>query len=160
VDGNAVLVGTAEEKGTRFLQIVKTESSWVAEEKWTTRSFRPYFNDYAQHKGFCYGFDGDLLMCIDAHTGAVRWKGSRYGGQVILVADIDTLVVLGQRGDLALVKAAPEKFEEIAKFKALKGKTWNHPIIAHGKLFVRNGEEAACFDLGATAANVKSAAAN
>ena len=37
--------------------------------------------------------------------------------------------------------------KNFAKFKALEGKTWNHPVIAHGKLFVRNGEEVACFKL-------------
>ena len=49
---------------------------------------------------------------------------------------------------MAIVAAKAEKHEELCKFKAIEGKTWNHPVIAHGKLFVRNGEEIACFKLG------------
>ena len=48
---------------------------------------------------------------------------------------------------MALVKATPEQFVEVARFPALNSKTWNHPVIAYGKLFVRNGEEAACYEL-------------
>jgi outer membrane protein assembly factor BamB len=55
--------------------------------------------------------------------------------------------VLSEEGDVALVPGRPEKHEELCRFKALEGKTWNHPVIAHGKLFVRNGEEIACFGL-------------
>ena len=52
-----------------------------------------------------------------------------------------------EAGDVVLIQATPERFNEIARFKALTGKTWNHPVVAHGKLFVRNAEEAACFEL-------------
>jgi outer membrane protein assembly factor BamB len=45
------------------------------------------------------------------------------------------------------VEATPERHKEVAKFKAIEGKTWNHPVLAQGKLFIRNGEEAACFQI-------------
>ena len=62
-----------------------------------------------------------------------------------------------------LVSARPDKHEELCRFKALEGKTWNHPVIAHGKLFVRNAEEIACFKLAMleeAAPPQKAAAAN
>jgi hypothetical protein len=62
---------------------------------------------------------------------------------------MDLLLVLSEKGDVILVRAAPENYEELGQFKALTGKTWNHPVVAHGRLFVRNAEEAACFDLSA-----------
>jgi len=60
---------------------------------------------------------------------------------------MDMLLVLSEKGDVALVDATTERFKERATFKALTGKTWNHPVIAHGKLFVRNSEEAVCYEL-------------
>ncbi|HUW60683.1 MAG TPA: PQQ-binding-like beta-propeller repeat protein [Candidatus Bathyarchaeia archaeon] len=147
VDGASVILGSTA--GTGRLRVQKTESAWTVATEWTVKSFRPYFNDFVCHKGHCYGLDGNRLSCIDAQTGQGRWDAIRCGGQVLLVPEIDTFLVLSEAGDVILVQAAPEKFTELARFKALNGKTWNHPVIAHGKLFVRNAEEAACFELPA-----------
>ncbi len=146
-DANSVLLGTAAGMGTRSLRIQKEEESWQVEEQWTTRGFRPYFNDFVLHNGYCYGFDGNRLTCINAATGERRWRGGSSGGQVLLVADIDALVVLTEKGRVMLVQAQPDSYKKLGEFAAVKGKTWNHPVIAYGKLFVRNDREAVCFEL-------------
>jgi hypothetical protein len=66
---------------------------------------------------------------------------------VLLVADQKLLVVVSATGDVVLVPANPEKHEELGKLHAVTGKTWNHPVIAHGRLYVRNDQELACFEL-------------
>jgi hypothetical protein len=43
--------------------------------------------------------------------------------------------------------ADPYRHEELGRFRALEGTTWNHPVIAHGCLYVRNAEEMACYEL-------------
>jgi outer membrane protein assembly factor BamB len=45
------------------------------------------------------------------------------------------------------VAANPDQFLEIAKLPAIEGKTWNHPVLVGNRLYMRNGEEAACFEL-------------
>jgi outer membrane protein assembly factor BamB len=98
------------------------------------------------HDGHLYGLDEAILACVDAATGELRWKGGRYGyGQALLAGD--HLIVLTEDGDVVLVKATPERHEELGRFTAIEGKTWNHPVIADGRLLVRNLREMAAFDI-------------
>jgi hypothetical protein len=48
---------------------------------------------------------------------------------------------------VALIKATPDKYTEIARFAALQGQTWNYPAIADGRLLVRNSSEMAAYDI-------------
>ena len=98
------------------------------------------------HEGVIYGLDESILAAVDANTGELKWKGGRYGyGQLLLVNG--RLIVLTEDGDLALVRATPEKHDELSRFHVLDGKTWNVPAIAGGYLLVRNLAEMAAFDL-------------
>ncbi len=147
LDANSVLIGTAGGQGTRRITLTRQDTSWNVEEQWTSKRLRPYFNDFVYHEGHCYGFDGNRFICMDATTGERRWRGANYGGQVLLIADMAMLLVLTEKGNVVLVEAAPDAANEIAKISALDGKTWNHPVVAHGKLFVRDDKEAVCYDL-------------
>lgn len=147
--GNAdFLLGTGFENGTRRLRVSRSGDQWMAQEVWTTKALKPYYNDLVVHGGHCYGFDGMFFTCVNLDNGKGKWKARGYGnGQVLLLADQDLLLVLTEKGEVALVEANPNQHKELARFQAIEGKTWNHPVVAHGKLFVRNGEEVACFQL-------------
>jgi len=147
INGDSVLWGATGTSGSRRLRVEIAEGGWATTEMWTTRQFRPYFNDGALHHGYYYGFDGERVACLDPGTGKRLWAGERFSGQLLLVVDMDALLVLSEAGEVVLVSAVPEAYKEIGRFKALDGKTWNHPVIGKGKLFVRNAEEAVCYEL-------------
>ena len=113
---------------------------------WQNKKMKNKFNDSVLYQGHIYGLDEGILACVNAETGEQKWKGGRYGyGQLLLASG--HLVVLSERGELALVKADPAGHKELATFEAISGKTWNNPAIAGGVLLVRNAGEMAAFQL-------------
>nr|QEO74522.1 hypothetical protein [uncultured bacterium] len=146
-DGD-VLITASGQSGTRRIAVAHGPGGWTVAERWTSIRLKPYFNDFVVHDGHAFGFDGRILACIDVEDGTRKWKGGRYGnGQLVLLPDQDLLLVLSEQGELALVRAAPDQFTELARFPAIEGKTWNHPVLAGDVLLVRNGEEMAAFRL-------------
>ncbi len=150
VSGGGVLFAVQEGQGLRRIAVSRNTGAWTATETWTSKGLKPYFNDFVVHKGHAYGFDSNILSCIDLADGARKWKGGRYGnGQLVLLADQDAMLVLGEEGEIALVKATPDGFSELAKMPGLDGKTWNHPVVVGNVLLARNGEQMAAFRLPA-----------
>jgi hypothetical protein len=145
-DGDVLI--TSQEQGARRLAVAYGNGGWTVSERWTSNGLKPYFNDFVLHKGYAFGFDGRILSCIDLKDGQRKWKGGRYGnGQLVLLPDQDLLLVLSEDGELALVQATPDQFNEVAKLPAIQGKTWNHPVLVGDVLLVRNSEEMAAFRL-------------
>ena len=130
------------------LAVTQGPDGWTVEKRWSSLGLKPHFSDFVVHEDHAYGFDGTILACIGVEDGERKWKGGRYGhGQLILLRDQGVLLVLTEQGDLALVSATPDGFEELARFPAIEGRTWNHPALVGDVLLVRNGEEMAAFRL-------------
>jgi len=149
LDDSDLLVSSWQE--TRRIHVRHDKDGWATEEVWTSASLKPNFNDMVIHDGCAYGFDADSFVCVRLEDGRRTWRTKAYGsGQVLLLADQGVLLVQSEKPCVAaLVQATPEACKELGRFPAFAAdeKTWNHPVVAHGKLFVRNGEEAACFQL-------------
>ena len=146
VGGDTILLQTGMNMGTRALRIKKNNDQYAAEELWTSRRLNPDFVDLVTYKGQAYGNDGGILTCVDLQTGERKWKGGRYGkGQMLLLENSGVLLILSEQGQVVLVAAEPGEHREIASFKALEGKTWNHPVLVGDRLYIRNGQEAAAY---------------
>ncbi|HJZ91087.1 MAG TPA: PQQ-binding-like beta-propeller repeat protein [Gemmataceae bacterium] len=147
-----LLVGTLDGAGMSLIDVTKDGDHWNVSQRWTSKDLKPEFPDYVVHQGHAYGFDRKVFCCIDLSTGKRTWEEGRYGrGQVMVLPDQSLLLVVSEGGEIVLLKADAERHEELDRFQAIKGKTWNHPVIAHGRLYVRNAEEMACYELAPVA---------
>ena len=149
VDQDHVFVSSGYGHGAALLKIVPQGDGYRAVEVWNKNTMKNKFNSSVLHEGHVYGLDEAILACVDVRTGERKWKGGRYGFGQVLLAD-GHLIVTTERGDVVLVKATPESHQELARFSAVRGKTWNTPAIADGKLIVRNQTEMVCYDLSKT----------
>lgn len=146
IGDNRVFLSSGYGVGAAVLELSREGSAFKVREVWRNTKIKNRFNSSVLKDGYIYGFDESIMACVDAATGDLKWKGGRYGyGQLLLSGD--QLVVLTEDGELVLVRATPDGHQELARFEAISGKTWNHPAITDGLLLVRNLREMAAFDL-------------
>jgi len=146
IGDNRIFLSSGYGVGAAVIELSREGTAFKVREVWRNTKLKNRFNSSVLKDGYLYGFDESIMACIDAATGDLKWKGGRYGyGQLLLAGN--RLVVLTEEGDLVLVHATPDRHEELARFEAISGKTWNHPAITDGLLLVRNLREMAAFDL-------------
>jgi len=119
-----------------------------AEAVWENKEIQSHFSTPVLIGSHLYGItDPGDIVCVDVKTGKSMWrqKGFQKGG----VAAVDrTIIGLdGKDGDAVMFEARPDACKELGRFKPLGGQSWTAPIVADGKLIVRNTQALACFDL-------------
>ena len=103
------------------------------------------------HDGHLYGifefkkYGRAPLNCVDLKTGKIKWSQRGFGpGNCILVGD--KLVVLSDAGEVVVVKARTDEYEELSRTDVLDGKCWSTPAYSDGRIFVRSTVEGACLE--------------
>ena len=149
ISPDKVFVSSGYDKGSAVLQIRADGDSARVSALWESRVMRNHFNSSVFYDGYLYGFDESTLKCVRAADGEMQWRARGYGKGSLIFAG-SRLIVLSDRGVLALVEATPEAYRERARAQVLKGKCWTSPALAHGKLYLRHQKEMVCLDLAAT----------
>jgi outer membrane protein assembly factor BamB len=147
---NYVFVSTGYGKGCTLLEIGKgTDGAWQVGTVYEHNRLRNYFASSVRYADHLYGFDNTTLVCMEVRTGRMVWqepgkpafkKGS------LLIAD-GHLIVLSESGWLSLAEATPEGYREKAKFQLSRNKCWTVPVLASGRLYVRDEAQIFCLDL-------------
>lgn len=137
---DGVFVSSAYDQGSVHLRLGGTPAGLAASEVWRGKTMKNQFNNSVLVGRTLYGFDGFLLKAVDAASGRALWA-ERGFGEGSLIAAGDHLVVLGEDGELALLRADPTRADVRARLPVLNGRSWTPPSLAGGRLHVRNARE-------------------
>jgi outer membrane protein assembly factor BamB len=87
------------------------------------------------------------LKCVDIETGEEKWSrdGFGSGGGTILVGG--HVLVQGDKGELTLVPAKPDSYEQAGRIQVLGGKCWTMPVYSNGRIYARSDKEAVCIEV-------------
>lgn len=142
-----VLVSKGYGVGATLLQLRKMAEQFEVAPVWESRRvLKTKYTNATVIAGYAYALNDGVLECVAVETGERSWRGGRYGhGQLLGVGD--KLLVLGEDGDLMLVAADPQKFRQLGKIEALNGISWNNLCLSGKHLLIRNGKQAACYEL-------------
>lgn len=176
IDGDEVLLSETYGPGSVLLALSSEGLRKVRQDRSGSRSDRAlkaHWSTPTLHDGHLYGSSGRnagdaLLVCVDWKTGDVRWSQPGLGRSSQVVVD-GHLIVLGEFGDLVLVKASPDRYEEVSRVRLvvpasdapesaprvehgrgadlLHAPCWAAPVIARGYLYLRGRGRLVCLDL-------------
>lgn len=144
VIGDSVFIASGYGQGAALADIRGGE----AVERWRSPALQAHFNSPVYHRGHIYGTgDPGVLTCLDPRTGRALWSAPGFEkGGMVLVDDL-IIALAGSTGDLVLVRATPERYEELGRIRPLGGQSWTAPIVAQGRIIVRNRTTLACLSL-------------
>jgi len=106
--------------------------------------------------GNFYGSSSQAAMCVDFLTGTVKWEERALGPCSWLVAD-KRIYIHAENGDVALIEPSGEAFKLKGRFTPPglppranpMEKAWAYPVVANGKLYIRDKENLWCYDVKA-----------
>ena len=158
-DDGEVFAASAYAAGGGLVKLSKDSSGGVnAEEVYFTRKMQNHHGGMILFKGGLYGAnggnEGGALVCLDFQTGNVLWderddaehrapKGS------IAMAD-GRLYYRTERGTMLLIESNPAQYVEHGRFDQPDRSpqpAWAHPVIANGKLYLRDQDLLLCYDV-------------
>ena len=148
IGDNRVLLSKGYGGGAELIELRSTAGEELtATTVWKVpRVLRTKFSNVVVHNAHAFALSDGILECVTLESGRRRWKSGRYGhGQILGVGNF--LLALSEEGELHLLELNTETFVHHGSIQALSGKTWNTLCLYGNRLLVRNGEEAACFEL-------------
>jgi len=130
--------------------LLRLSSSSGAEEVYFNKDMRNHYNTSMLLEDHLYGFSSSIFTAMRFETGEVAWSDRATGKGQVIYAD-GLLYLLGENGTVALVEPSPEEYREISRFEISYGDlpTWTVPVIADGKLYLRDQDTLFSYDIRA-----------
>jgi outer membrane protein assembly factor BamB len=151
VRGDLVFAVTSYGTGGGQAKIIKTADGFQAEKQYFLSRFQNHHGGVVLVKDHLYGTTNATLLCVNFQTGTQTWSDRCVGKGSVTYAD-GHLYVRGENGKVALVEANPDKYILKGEFDQpdrSKERAWPHPVVANGKLYLRDVDILLCYDVKA-----------
>ncbi|QJW94900.1 PQQ-binding-like beta-propeller repeat protein [Frigoriglobus tundricola] len=145
--------------GSIAVKVTEADGKFTAEKVWDNKALTCYFSTPVVVGDYLYMVNGAAslknatitLRCVDVKTGKVAWEQKNVGKYHAAIlrcgpAGREKLLMLDDDGFLTLFEPDPKEFKPLAKSKVC-GKTWAHPALADGRLYLRDEKELLCVEL-------------
>jgi outer membrane protein assembly factor BamB len=110
---------------------------------WKNKGMANTVNSSVYHEGNLYGFDGQVssnnnrLRCLNVETNEIKWTQDGLGTGALTLAG-DKLIIMGEGGQLAIAKADPAAYRQLAFTQVFDGRGWTMPTFENGRIYCRS----------------------
>jgi outer membrane protein assembly factor BamB len=146
--GNRVFISSDYGTGAGLVEIKPGAQGVTAQEVYFTKEMRNHHSSSVLVGDHLYGFSSGILTAMRFDTGEVAWKDRSVGKGSLVYAD-GNLYCLSENGVVGLVEATPAAYREKGRFRIPQDSlpTWAHPIIAGGRLYLRDQDTIYAYDI-------------
>jgi len=149
VHNNRVFVSSDYGTGCALLELKpQGENGIAAQEIYFNKDMRNHHSSSVLIGDHLYGFSSSILMALNFNTGQVTWRDRSVGKGSLTYAD-GHLYCYSENGVVGLVEATPAGYKEKGRFQIQQGSlpTWSHPVVAGGRLYLRDQDTVYCYDV-------------
>jgi outer membrane protein assembly factor BamB len=142
----------ASRTGGGLVRVTGAEGALQVEEVYFSPKLPTAIGGAVRVGEYLYGTTGQAMVCADFATGELKWEERSVAPGAVCYAD-GNLYLKGENGDMALIAASPEAYREKGRFTPKdqpdrdRSKAWTHPVIANGRLFLRDIGSLWCYDV-------------
>lgn len=150
VRGNRVFLSSDYGTGSALLELTASGNDVRAREVYFTRAMKNHHATSVLVGDHLYGYDSAILTALNFDTGQVAWQNRSVGKGSLIFAD-ERLYLFSEGGVAGLVEPTPAGYREHGRFQIQAGRlpTWSHPVVAGGKLFLRDQDTLYAYDVRA-----------
>ena len=128
--------------------VIEIKADGKAHEVYFTKDMRNHHSTTVLVGDHLYGFSSSILTAMRFDTGEIAWRDRSVGKGSLVYAD-GNLYCFSENGVVGLVEATPTAYREKGRFEIKQGSlpTWTHPVVAGGRLYLRDQDTIYAFDV-------------
>lgn len=145
---NAIFSASAYGTGGGLARLTRSSDGFAAKPDYFESKMQNHHGGMLLIDGHIYGTGGKTLICMNFETGEIVWQARSAGKGSVTYAD-GHLYVYGEENKVALVEVSSKEYIEKGLFSVSDGDfpTWTHPVVANGRLYLRDMGTLTAYDV-------------